>query len=384
MKVSNITRIFSFFIIIFILASVLFSISALGNEYRINDMEMNIMLPDNMLAITRNSSPTDLYFETYHEPYEKPSQAFEKSMTMFKQKNIYLFGRSDDNQLKVTVTMISDESSLDIFNYNFLNKKSIDELKDRFLATGKYTQCQREAHGDFLFLDLSMDSEETDAFIAQSNTIINGMNINFIFESTEPINSEHLRIIKEILQNIKFDQILPKPKGDNTGPDGLWILVIGLMSAIGISCVVVYRSIQKTKRTRRSYLLDFNREARRGKDVSDLNQPKTSRGTQSTVKGIKSSSDYFDRFFEHGNNADVLSKDRGSARQSSSSERRPRRRTASTHNSTTQRRSYVNEYDNFSTMDEGFSSYEKTLSSKYHSRTGRQTSRGNSNKRKLK
>lgn len=211
-----------------------------GKDYRVEELKMNVTLPQTMLAITRDSTKEDTYFATFAETYND-------NMTYFNDADVYLMGKTLDKRLTIVLTMTQDNNSKDIYNYKFLSKDELKKIQDGYMSSGIYTSCTEDELGDMTFLDFIIDykSDGNEVYGAYSNTVVNGMIVNFTFASANgKLTSDDYKTIQEILSSVKFDKIYDK-SAINDSVYKIILFVILTIAAISAIAFIVFTIIKK-------------------------------------------------------------------------------------------------------------------------------------------
>ncbi|MDR0914108.1 MAG: hypothetical protein LBM65_02945 [Oscillospiraceae bacterium] len=237
-------------VVLFLAAVILFVVfcvpasAADGKVYSIADTEVNfkITLPDNMLAATRDTPKSDPYFSEFELDYEQ-------ERSEFFDKNIYLQGGRTDESLSLTVTVTSDADSAEMLNYSYLETSKLNAILQNQLDYNIYTSGtvgHYGKNGEFVFLDFILETEQDGqtVYAASSNTVVNGMNIVFVFESKKGMLAEADYItIKGVLNSLQFERIVTPITENSAGNAAVWLLVIAILAALGVGGFLVYRFV---------------------------------------------------------------------------------------------------------------------------------------------
>ncbi len=260
---------------VLLLTGFAFSVSADSLSYDLKDLKMSIDIPDTMTVYTRENS-TSL------------------------QEDIYLEAFDSTGGLTITVSMIQNDKTQEIYSFSNMSASAIEEYKNQLLENEAYIECTKGTYGNVTFLDFSQ-KYTTDQGITlygkQSVTLINGMNISVTSQSVgDSFTSEELTMIKGCLESIHFNQI----KTDNS-KTGFWtvlvwitvILVLLFVGFLALSYFMGKRSADK----KRAVKMEQKRKA--DYDVlSRAEAQKKPTPPQGTIGGYKSSSDYFESDFD--------------------------------------------------------------------------------------
>lgn len=246
-----------------------FSAFCAENHYYIKELKMNIDLPDEMVAITRESAETDRYFSVFGLDYETTMKNFEKS-------NIYLQGMYEDSSRIFTVTMVSDENSQNIGNYHELNDDQLVDVENSFLSEQEYTSCTMQRYNDYVFMDLQFktESDGQTVYANQCNTVVNGNNITLTFQPSKnsQLTNADYQTMSAVLQSIEFSDrnsltplsVIEKPV--------FWYAVIGFVLVAVILIIVVKVLLNRRSRKRRSDEKKIEKKIRNQEILKELAQ----------------------------------------------------------------------------------------------------------------
>lgn len=197
---------------------------------------MNLDLPQEMLVVTRESAETDKFFSVFGLDYEN-------TMSEFNSANIYLEGMYEDSSKVFTVTMVSDENSKSIGNYNKLNDDQLIEVEDSFLSAKEYSSCTIQRYNDYVFMDLQFatTTDGETVYASQCNTVVDGKNITLTLQpakGSELTNTDY-QIMNEILQSVVFSDRNTHGVINLIEEPGFWFSVIGGVLLIAIIIIVI-------------------------------------------------------------------------------------------------------------------------------------------------
>lgn len=217
------------------------------NHFYIPEIKMNIQLPEEMIAITRESPETDKYFSVFGLDYQS-------TMAQFESANIYLQGMYSDSSRVITVTSDSDNDSESIDNYNKLSDEQLVDVQKSFLSQPEYTSCNIQRYNDYVYMDLQVkiQSEDATVYAAQCNTVVNGNNITITLQPSQgsELTNVDYNIFGQVISSVDFSG------RDSGGLMGLaeepvfWIAVICGAVVIGAILVVIISLRRKKRRIR--------------------------------------------------------------------------------------------------------------------------------------
>lgn len=266
-------RAFSIILCLIVAVTCVVSVSAEDIKYNLKELKLSLYIPDSMAVKTRDNS-TDLA------------------------ESIYLEATNSDNSLFISVSMIQNEKTKEIYSFQNMPYSTIEEYKEQILENDGYIECKDGEYGGVPFLDFSQ-KYTTDAGVViygkQSVTLVNGMSISITSQSAgDSFTSDELNLIKNCLESIKFDTVkTPQGKGVTFWGVFLWIVVIILVLAAGLLVLSYYmgkRSAEKKKSAQRE---------KQRKANYDVLQRAENKQKSDTPGGYKTSSEYFEQDFDN-------------------------------------------------------------------------------------
>lgn len=270
-----------------------FSVCAQSTTYYIEELGMYMDIPDNMDVRTKKNT-TKLSAEIYLEAVSSNA----------------------DNGLAVRVWMQKNEKTQEFFNLSLLSQSALEAYRNNLLSNPEYSDCTTGEYGGVLFLDFSATDTvgETVVYGRESQTIVNGMCIGIMSTSdSDPLTSAELDIIKNMLESIRFEEILSNKAGI-----GFWQIFIPILIVIVILVAGFFvLSYFMGKKSREEKMRRKKARERKG-DYDVLSRAENS-PRQNRVSGYKSSSDFFDDAFE-GKSSPATSQSRTEAVRRKSSE----------------------------------------------------------------
>lgn len=252
------------------------TVSADSVSYRIKELNMSIKIPDTLTVYTRENT---------------------ENMA----ESIYLEATNADSSLTITVSMIENEKTKEIYSFENLSSSALEDYKDQMLEIDGYLSCNTGSYGSVPFLDFDQKFTTDNGGVIygkQSVTLVSGMTISISSQSPgDSFTSDELGLIKGCLESIKFHSLnTSAPSKVSFWSVFLWILGVVLILGIAFLVLSFYmgrRSTQKKQEARR--------EKRKKESYDVLKQADQSRRRRSgdgNVSGYKTSSDYFDSDFD--------------------------------------------------------------------------------------
>ncbi len=207
-------RLFSVTITVLLLLTTLFSLSvfAASNTYDLNELELQVTIPDGYSVITRDTPAGDPIFSDFGTTRSALISQFESS-------NIYLNAISDTYNEEVVVTMeknnLSNFSLLSDTILNTLATTLINQCTNYGINVSKYDIYQ---HSQAKFIRLYFTDTGKTVHGLQYYTIYEGKAMNFTMRSYEgSLSSRQEAAIKTIVDSIKYDKAPPvADQGEDT------------------------------------------------------------------------------------------------------------------------------------------------------------------------
>lgn len=202
-------------------------VGAAGNSVQISELsDMTITLPDDMLAITRDSKDTDKYFSVFGLNYER-------AMSDLASNDIYLQGMDENLAATVTVTMTKTADSESIGDYGKLSQDKLYEVQNNFLKQGEYASCTPDESGKtvWLLLEANVTSNSKTIKAYQAHTVYDSMSINVTLQHNDgDVNSEDFKTFSAVVSSVTFG---------NSGFMGGYFIYICIGTAVLVIAVLV-------------------------------------------------------------------------------------------------------------------------------------------------
>lgn len=217
------------------------SSSALDDKYVMEELGMSIKIPKEYTVITRESEREDEAFSTLSLDYDE-------TMTAFSAAHIYLQAVSDQQILKVTLTMTTDENSKAVNNYSELSSAQRVAVLDAFLESDNYSSGVEIKHNGNIYFDFAFTQSKGDNAVYgyQCHTVINGMNLNLTLQkSEEELTADEIKVVTNMANSIKFDKIK-----SSKGPSLDWwrvLLWVLILFVIGYLAQYFYRQYNEKR-----------------------------------------------------------------------------------------------------------------------------------------
>lgn len=223
-----------------------FNVFATDTSYYIEELKMNIDLPEEMVAVTRQSPETDKYYSLFGIDYET-------SIAEFERENIYLRGMYQDSSKVLNVTMLSDDQSQRIGDYNNLDDNQLVDVENVLLQQDSYTSCTIERYDDNIYMNLQYTTEVNGntVYATQYNTVVEGnyINITLIPANGQQLTAEDYQMLNKVISSVSFSSknanffmsLLENP---------IVMICVCVVAVVGV-CVILTIIIRKGKKRRK-------------------------------------------------------------------------------------------------------------------------------------
>lgn len=172
-----------------------------NTSYELDELNMSIPIPNDMLTITRESEPTDSYFSKFSLDYQE-------TMDTLVADDIYLQAMKEDNSLLLTVTMTKSSDSKEIDNYKSLSDDEMSAVKDKLLEDPAYKSASIVDYNNVRYINLTMSTKMGKKIVQaqQYNTVINGENIVISMQAAagEKFTTDHKELLTTIIEGTKI------------------------------------------------------------------------------------------------------------------------------------------------------------------------------------
>ena len=234
---------------------------------------MQITLPENMTAVTREADSNDSYFSQFGIDYNS-------TMSNFEIGNIYLQGMDNTANVILTVTMTETDESEGINNYNLLKSDKLGEVARNFLSNNEYTACTvDEAGKDVVWLNFNVTVNNIDTY--QANTVYGGKSISITYQrKSGSVSPRDYSIFNSVVSSVSFGK-------STIFSDYITYIIIGAAAlAVIVLIIVIIVAIRAGKRRRKKSENDKILEELADK-YTRKNQPKPSDDDESEYVIIK-------------------------------------------------------------------------------------------------
>ncbi len=276
-----------------------FTVSAAETEYYIEELKMNITLPDDMIAVTRQSPETNKYYSIFGIDYELAKSEFEK-------ENIYLRAMDEKSTRVLNVTMLSDEQSAKIGDYSNLTDDQLLDVQTLLLQQESYTSCTIERYDKNIFMNLqyTTDIKGNTVYVTQYNTVVAGkyINITLIPADGNALTSDDYQMLVQAISSVDFAgknasgimAILSNP-----------IVMICVIVVLIVGVMVIITVIVRKGKKRRKNAKKAEKKMKNQELLQELAQ-EYSLGAESTVSEYDEESEYVDDDYDKEESADDI------------------------------------------------------------------------------
>ncbi len=178
------------------------TVFAASETYDVKELNMTLSVPNDMLAVMRESEKTDSFFSNFDLDYEDFMNSFENN-------GIYFQAVKQDASLTLTVTMSEDKNSKKIDNYNSLKDSELKDIMNKYLndqayKSGALVKCNNLK---YIYLTLKTKSGKKTIYAQQYCTVVNGMNILLTLDAPagKKLKSADTEMFKEVINSTHIE-----------------------------------------------------------------------------------------------------------------------------------------------------------------------------------
>lgn len=209
--------------------------AALDDKYRFDDLKMSVKAPKDFYVITRDSDSDDDAFEALGLDYGKTMDEFEES-------DIYLRAYDPDQKFFISLVVTVTDESKTINNYSDISATDRREILDSIKSEDSVDSAVEVKHNNNIFFDSEGETESDGQplYYQQSNTVINGMQIDLILQKADKsIQPDESKVLISMANSLEFDKIIR-----TTGPNFEWwrlLLWAVILVAVALALSFLYR-----------------------------------------------------------------------------------------------------------------------------------------------
>ncbi len=283
-----------FFIAISLIMIFLFSAVAVhgsvSRNYDITYANMRVSIPGDYYVVTRDSFVNDPFFEIMDTTHTE-------MMDTFAEQSIYLNAVSydysentisSDPLTDITISVLENDFSEQIFNMNSISSEKISEIAEEFMSTDyenagieglSFDNYSVTNAGVAKYLTFMGSIGDTDVYTHM--TVVNAQQIVLVLRSVnDEITSDQILDLDSIVGSIKFNEIIETPNAEFS-VDFMSMAII--ISIVGIFlCIVVVLSM----RSRRKWI-EYTKNSDKNKDSAKDEDLKTVDNSDDIKKEIK-------------------------------------------------------------------------------------------------
>lgn len=218
--------------------------AALDNKYRFDELKMAVSVPKDYYVITRDSKSSDEVFQTLELGYDETVIAFNNS-------DIYLRAYDPDQTFMLSVIVTVTDESKTVNNYYDITAADRKEILTALKNEPGVESGAEVKHNNIIFFDTEgmTTSGGKKLYVNQSNTVINGMQINLVLQKfdKEIIPAEHKALVN-LANSLEFDEIKR-----TTGPIFEWwrlLLWAAILVGLAVALSYLYRRRNAANRRR--------------------------------------------------------------------------------------------------------------------------------------
>lgn len=216
-------------IIAAIIALSAFTVFAESTTYKIDELNMEMSIPNEMITVTRDSKRSDAFFSIFELDYEDTMASLESA-------SIYLQSIKENGSLTLTVTMSKDKNSAKIDNYARMKDSEVKAIMNKYLNDKAYKSGNIVKSNGITYISLSMSAKSGKKTIhaQQYCTVVNGMNIVVTLDAPagKKLTSDDKEMLTDVINNtfIADNNFFEKNKD---------ILIYGGVTLFGLLVVAV-------------------------------------------------------------------------------------------------------------------------------------------------
>lgn len=236
------------FFVVFAIAVMNMTTAFADDTYNIAELDMSISVPSDYMTFTRDISDDD--------PNLKMFLSKSALLSQMEESDLYLLSISADTLDELAVTMIENEESAELFNFNNLTTGMLEKSAEKSLSEVEGAEDYEIAeHEQVKFIKLnSVENvdEETTVNTISYTTVVNGKYVVISYSSYNgTITENEEAIIDSAAQSIHFGQILAGGSANYTQLTKNMII----LGAVVLVFIVVVLVIVKRRQPKKSRLI---------------------------------------------------------------------------------------------------------------------------------
>ena len=209
------------------------------DDYRIEEAEMQISIPDDMYVLTRDMPEDSPVLKANKLTKKQVQESFEKN-------NTYLNASTKDYSYDITVTVVENEDTKTIGSLSDLSDSELQKLTDNLLESKVFNGCSRTNYQNTLFLTLTFEQDISNSTICgiQEYTIVKGRCVKITFQSySGDLDEAQKDIFTKVMNSVVFDGIDPivyESSVANLDVNGIDIRYIYIIAAAVIGLIALF------------------------------------------------------------------------------------------------------------------------------------------------
>lgn len=175
----------------------------------------------------------------YNDPLYAPLKEFDRGIVN-SGEGAYLYAFTRENDV-LSITRVCEGTESVIFDLNLLSDAEFNELmqgaKKAFTDNGvTIPDASVYKHSQAKFMCFPYhDSRDMDIYGKNYITIINGMMIMITYFNNVPMSAEQEHMVQDIIDSIRFDEVLQKPAGLSSLECIIWAAAFAAILFIGLT-----------------------------------------------------------------------------------------------------------------------------------------------------
>lgn len=225
-------------VVCLLLALAPLQVLAAGQVYTLKELYMKIEIPDEIEVFTRATSPNDPRFEELLIDGEAMLKEMEEA-------DIYLEGFSFDERYWMSVFMVENTGSREIFDFNQYKESELGDFGEEMMS-GVGSNAVYEGvyeHSTVPFALLSV--EELGVDMRCYVTVYNGQVLIIALYASQPITSSMNRMMDGVVDSIQFTKTLTNPNPRYESAMGLVIAGIAIAAVIALIVILALRTAKR-------------------------------------------------------------------------------------------------------------------------------------------
>lgn len=228
-------RICAFVLAVMMLFAFMLQAAALDEKYRFEELKMAVSVPRDYYVVTRDSESDDPVFKMLNLGYDE-------TMIAFRNSDIWLRAYDPDQTFWMSVIVTTTDESKTINNYSDISASERKGILENIKKESSVDSAVEIKHNNIICFDSSGSTESNGRkmYFAQSNTVINGMQIDLVLQKyDDEINSSEENTLTNLANSMEFDNIKR-----TTGPIFEWwrlLLWVGILAGLAFALSLLYR-----------------------------------------------------------------------------------------------------------------------------------------------